>query len=298
MTVIRMKVSTMRSRAAVLVALIALVPAIGTTTSARADGNGTLGGTPPELGVGLNVSIPGTSGTGHESYGAHDPNAPRPVFTRAVPASSGDGASGFNFCQIGPPDLAHFPLGNGWWFNIELFDTATGAYIATVDRLCVLSAAGAVGAPPAPTLPQPPTIGEIWNAVGLPTPPVGASPAARGITGLPTWVWTAGSAPVAVGVALDGYRVTGTARVVGYGVYSGEGGWVRSNEAGAAGDPASAHTYETTGTYRLGVATLWTATAVMTGPGLATPLTIDLGTAVVTNALDYPVVEIRSRLLP
>jgi hypothetical protein len=73
---------------------------------------------------------------------------------------------------------------------------------------------------------------------------------------------------------------------------------VRGKHPGAAGDPAFAHTYETTGTYRLGVATLWTATAVMSGPGLTAPLTIDLGTAVVTNARDYPVVEIRSRLLP
>jgi hypothetical protein len=164
--------------------------------------------------------------------------------------------------------------------------------------MCVQAVSPAGGAPPAPTLPQPPTIGEIWDAARLPTPLVGVSPPARGITGLPTWVWTTGSAPVAVGVALDGYRVTGVARVVGYGVYSGEGGWVRSDHAGAPGDPASAHTYETTGIYRLGVATLWTATAVMTGPGLTTPLTIDLGTAVVTNARDYPVVQIRSRLLP
>jgi hypothetical protein len=279
-------------------ALIALATTIGTTSSAGAAGNGTLGSSPPEIGVGLSVSAPGASGTGHETYGAGDPKAPRPVFTRAVPASSGVGASGFNFCQIGPLDPAHFPLGNGWWFDIELFNTETGAYIATVDRMCVLSAVGATGAPPAPTLPQPPTIGEIWDSVGLPTPPVGVSPAVRGITGLPTWVWTAGSAPVVVGVTLDGYRITGTARVVGFGVFPGEGGWVQSDHAGAAGDPAFAHTYEATGTYRLGVATLWTATAVMTGPGLTTPLTIDLGTAVVTNARDYPVVEIRSRLLP
>jgi len=36
---------------------------------------------------------------------------------------------------------------------------------------------------------------------------------------------------------------------------------------------------------------------VLTGPGLATPLVINLGTALVTNGRDYPVVEIRSRLL-
>ena len=131
----------------------------------------------------------------------------------------------------------------------------------------------------------------------MPTPPIGVSPAAKGITGLPTWVWTAGSAPVGVAVSLLGYRVTGTASIVGYGVFPGEGGWVRSATAGRAGDPAFAHVYEHTGIYRLGVATLWTATAVMTGPGLAAPVRINLGTAVVTNALDYPVAQIRSRLL-
>ena len=82
------------------------------------------------------------------------------------------------------------------------------------------------------------------------------SPETNGITGLPTWVWTSGSAPVGVSVTLLGYRVTGTARVVGYGVFPGEGGWVRSRVAGGPGDPAFAHTYETVGTYRLGVATL------------------------------------------
>lgn len=278
--------------------VMALVASNAMTAPVRAAGAGTLGGTPPVIGVGLIVSVPGAAGSGHQTYAATDPKAPRPVFERAIPASSGEGASGLNFCQIGPRD-PRYPLGNGWVFSIELFETATGTYIATVGTMCVLSATGAAGGPPPPpTLAQPPTIGAIWDAAGLPTPPVGVSPAARGITGLPTWVWTRGAAPVGVAVSLSGYRVTGTARVVGYGVYSGEGGWAHGNDAGAPGDPAFAHTYETTGTYRLGVATLWTATAVMTGPGLSAPLTIDLGTAVVTNGRDYPVTEIRSRLLP
>ena len=70
-----------------------------------------------------------------------------------------------------------------------------------------------------------------------------------------------------------------------------------STGAGTPDAPAAEHSYETTGTFRLGVATRWSASAVMTGPGLATPLTIDLGTAIVTNGRDYPVVQIRSRLL-
>ena len=72
---------------------------------------------------------------------------------------------------------------------------------------------------------------------------------------------------------------------------------MHSTGAGTPDAPAAEHTYETTGTFRLGVATRWSASAVMTGPGLATPLTIDLGTAIVTNGRDYPVVQVRSRLL-
>ena len=146
-------------------------------------------------------------------------------------------------------------------------------------------------------MPQPPTIGEIWRSIALPVPSIGASPSARGITGLSTRVWTDGSGPVAIAVSLGGFTITGTANVIGYGVFAGEDGWISSAEAGAADDPAAEHTYETTGTYRLGVATRWSASAVISGPGLVTPLTIDLGTAIVTNGRDYPVVQIRSRLV-
>ncbi|HEY5013652.1 MAG TPA: hypothetical protein VIK61_13245, partial [Acidimicrobiia bacterium] len=113
----------------------------------------------------------------------------------------------------------------------------------------------------------------------------------------PTWIWTGGAAPVAVSVSLSGFRITGTARVVGYGEFPGEGGWFRSRAGGSVDHPAFTHTYETAGTYRLGVATLWSASAVLTGPGLAAPLAFELGTAVVTNGRDYAVVSVRTHLL-
>ena len=290
----------MSARRIPAVLVVAMAAALWIPTAASAGGGeGSLGGTPPELGVGLLVSVAGIAGSGHDTYAAGDQSAPRPVFERAIPATSGIGIAGLsNLCQIGPVDPA-YPLGNGWVFDIELFATASGAYLGTIGTICKPFAPGAPNAPPpAPVLAQPPTIGEIWSAVGLPTPPIGVSPARNGVTGLPSWVWTNGSAPISVAVSLSGYRITGTASVIGYGVFPGEGGWTRSRVAGGPGDPAFAHTYEATGTYRLGVATLWSATAVMTGPGLAAPLTIDLGTAVVTNARDYLVTQIRSRLLP
>jgi hypothetical protein len=248
------------------------------------------------------VSVAGAAGSGHDVYPADDPSAPRPVFLRAIPAEVGDpGAGGLSNLCFTPrgPTGPKYALGNGWVFNIELFATADGRYLATIGAVCQpLDPAAPSEAPPAPPVVQPPTIGEIWRSVGLPVPAIGVSPAARGITGLPTWVWTKGSAPVTVSVSLSGYTITGTARVVGYGAFAGEGGWVRSRVAGGPGDPASEHTYEKTGTYRLGVATLWSADAVITGFSLTTPVTIDLGTAVVTNGRDYPVIQIRSRLLP
>jgi hypothetical protein len=264
-------------------------------------GGGDFGGTPPVLGVGLLVAAPGHDGDGAGvTYHAGDPAAPRPVYTRAIPArSSGPGdLSNLCFTPAGPVGPA-YGLGNGWVYAVDLFSSADGRDLGTVGTICQpLTAPAAAGPPGPPDLAQPPTIGEIWRAAGLAAPPIGTSPAARGVTGLATDVWTAGAGPVAVAVALDGYRVTGIARVEGYAVYTGDGEWVRVDHAGSAQAPALARTYETRGTYRLGVATLWSATAVMTGPGLAAPLAIDLGTAFVTNARDYPVVSIRSVLLP
>jgi hypothetical protein len=286
--------------------IVGVVAAMTAVLSVPADarglvGGGKLGDTPPELGVGLRVSVAGPAGSGHDVYSADDPSAPRPVFLRAIPAEVGDPGAGAlsNLCFTPRgPTGPEYALGNGWVFNIELFATADGRYLATVGAVCQpLDPAAPTEAPPAPPVVQPPTIGEIWRSVGLPEPAIGVSPAARGVTGLPTWVWTKGSARVSLSVSLSGYSITGSAHVVGYGAYAGEGGWVRSRVAGGPGTPASEHTYEKTGTYRLGVATLWSADAVLTGFGLTAPVTIDLGTAVVTNARDYPVIQIRSRLV-
>ena len=265
-------------------------------------GDGRLGGTPPELGVGLLVSVPGTGGNGNDTYGADDPSAPRPLYVRAIPAEVGqDGAGGLsNLCRTPRgPTGPEYALGNGWWFDIDLFASADGRFIATIDAVCEpLDPAARDQAPPPPPVEQPPTVGELWRSVGLPAPAIGVSPATRGITGLPTWVWVNGAAtPVAVSLSLRGYSITGTASVVGYGVFTGDGGWIRRGRAGGPTDPAVTHIYEKTGTYRLGVATLWSAGAVITGPGITFPFTLDLGTALVTSGRDYPVIQIRSRLL-
>ena len=43
-----------------------------------------------------------------------------------------------------------------------------------------------VAAPP-PTLPEPPTIGEVWRAIQLPIPVVGANPVSRGVKPFSTY---------------------------------------------------------------------------------------------------------------
>jgi hypothetical protein len=305
----------MRRRSAALAAMTALaivvgLPAAPGPAGARignppvgADagvGGGDFGGTPPVLGVGLLVAAPGHRGALGTTYHSDDPAAPRPLYTRAIPATSGGDPDLSNLCFTPEgPQGPEYGLGNGWWFEIHLFSAADGRDLGTTGAVCQpLTAPAADGPPAPPEIPQPPTIGEVWRAVGLGAPPLGTSPAVRGVTGLPTWVWTAPAAPVGVAVTLDGYRVAGTARAEGYAVYTGDGDWVRVDGAGRPDDPALAHTYETRGVYRLGVATIWTATATMTGPGLAAPLTVDLGAALVTNARDYPVISVRSVLLP
>jgi len=300
-----------RTRVATVVVAIAVVLATPVRAGAQSGnravdaasgtGGGTFGGTPPELGVGLLVTAPGTAdGGGHDVFHAGDPAAPRPVFARAIPADSGDGNGIENLCRTpAGPTGPEYAIGNGWNFFIELFATVDGRYLGSAGVVCQpLAGPASDGPPDPPDVPQPPTIGEIWRAAGLAAPAIGTNPEVRGVTGLPTWVWTGSAAPVTVAVALDGYRITGRASVVGYGGYSGEGRWTRSDAPGDANDPAFTHTYETRGTYRLGVATIWNADAVMTGPGLATPLSIDLGSALVTNARDYPVVSVRSVLTP
>jgi hypothetical protein len=282
----------------VVVAMLAAIPTAGVAQAET--GQGTFGGSPPTLGVGLRVTVAGSDGNGSTTFSDDDPALPRPVFTLAVPAlPAGAGAGGLgNLCQVpGTPRDPAFPLGNGWNFEIQLFRSSDGEYLATIGAFCQPLDPGAPNQPPVPpTLPQPPTIAEIWRSIGLPVPPIGASPSARGITGLPTRVWTEGAGPVAIAVSLGGFTITGTATIVGYGVFAGDG-WMHSTGAGTPDAPAGEHTYETTGTFRLGVATRWSAVAVISGPGLATPLTIDLGIAVVTNGRDYPVVQVRSRLL-
>ena len=187
----------------------------------------------------------------------------------------------------------------GWRYTVYKRDRATGALIGEPEDICVpLTDITSPMPPPPPVLPQPPTIGEIWNAAALPAPQIGISPTTEGVTGLETWMWAADPrTSVAVSVTLNGFTVTGTAQLVGYHFDFGEGAAASSTTGGNAEQPAVRHTYETKGQYTIRVATMWRGQFVMTGPGITTPLPVDLRTAQLTNTRAYPVVEIRSVLV-
>jgi hypothetical protein len=146
-------------------------------------------------------------------------------------------------------------------------------------------------------LPDPPTIGEIWDAVALSPPQIGVSPGDEGVTGLETRLWAANPrTDVGVSVTLDGFTVTGTAHLVGYRFDFGDGDATTTSTAGSAAVPAARHVYETKGAYALRIAALWRGQFEMTGPGIATPVPVDLRTAQLTTTRNYRVAEIRSVL--
>jgi hypothetical protein len=99
-------------------------------------------------------------------------------------------------------------------------------------------------------------------------------------------------------VTLDGYRVAGVARLVGYRFSPGDGSMVTSTRPGSKANPAATHLYDVKGTYELQAASVWQADVTMTGPGLSTPVPVTIGTAVVSATRSYRVVEVRSTLLP
>jgi hypothetical protein len=152
-----------------------------------------------------------------------------------------------------------------------------------------------------PALPEPPTIGEVWRAIQLPLPVVGANPVSRGVTGLATRLWSGGAQTAVVRARIDGFTVVGSARVVEYRFATDEG-YLGAGGPGSEASPAFTHDFATKGAHTLMVSSVWRATVTMVGPGVAVPVPIDINVAVLTATADYPVTEVRSspprRLMP
>jgi hypothetical protein len=274
---------------------IAFSVALITATAAAAfgdtgSGSGGLGGgsNDPSITVGLRVYAPGAGTT---SFAPHDAAAPRPVRYEAIPNHSPPPGLD-NLCNAGAPPAIVW----GWRYTVNTIDNATGQVLAT-EQVCVaFPTADRSAPPPPPPLPLPPTIGEIWDAIGIPAPGLGVDPAAEGVVGLETRLWSGGGTDVAVGVAINGFTVTGTAHLTEYRFDPGDGTITSDTTAGSHDAPAARHVYDRKARYTLGVASVWQATVTMTGPGFAAPVPIAIGSAVISATRVYRVVEVRSVL--
>ncbi len=179
------------------------------------------------------------------------------------------------------------PLGG---VEYHVVGTRADGGIASDERVCVpITTAGVT--PPPPPQPQPPTFAETWRAARLPQPTILTDPSTRGITGLDTRIWTAGTSTKSIVATVRGYRIVGTATLDHYTI---------SVDGGPVQDAGSGHyTFETKGKHTIVIGAVWHGTATLTGPGLIAPITLpDIGTATLTSTRTYPVNEIRSVLQP
>ncbi len=248
-------------------------------------GAGVIGGGPGggTLTVGLTVSIDGSPG-----IPAASDQAPRPYRVVAVPAHDPTNPLA-GIC----PSATGF-AGFGWIFTVTTSDNTNGAIIAIDTRCVPLTGPLANGLPPGPA--QPPTIGEIWRTAVIPLPTLGLSPPDVGVTGLATWMWSTSAKTVVINATIDGWTVVGIAVRSGFVFDSGEGSNQNSDDGGSPTTPALVHTFETKGVETVEVGTVWIANVTMTGPGVPVRDT-NIGSATLSVSADYPVVEIRSRLI-
>ena len=265
--------------------------------ASTAEGSGELdGGT---LGVGIESDSGGLDGAGGP-VAAASPSLPRLVHytSTPLPAGGSDGVDGSPICNAGTAAAPVF----GWLYDVVAY--SRNNTILSEEHVCVPfpdPAADPSVPPPAPVLPPPPTIGDVWRAIALPRPVVGANPVTRGVTGLDTRLWSGGPDAVQVAVAMGGFRITGTARVVEYRFFTDEGYLGATPGPGNESEPGVTHRFSVKGAHSVSVASVWRATVTMTaigaGPGGAIAVPIDIDTAVLTATVAYPVTEVRSRLV-
>ncbi len=274
--------------------LIALVAALLVVTGARptaatVEGSGELHG--DRFGVGIEVGTQGSI-----SLDAGSPALPRLVSYRWTPLAPGRPGSLENLCNAAGPITDPAQVVFGWLY--EVVAIARGGRVLSVKHECVpFPDPNDRSTPPAPPDLVVPTVGDVWRAVALPRPVVGANPVTRGVTGLDTWLWSGGPTVAQVVATIGAFRISGTARVVGYRFATDEGFLGETVAPGDDAQPAATHRFARKGPHTLSVSTVWRATVTMTGPGGAASVPVELDTAVLTATVDYPVVEVRSRLV-
>lgn len=142
--------------------------------------------------------------------------------------------------------------------------------------------------------PPPPTAEEIRGLAAAPVPEINLAPASRGVTGVPTRLWSGSDAPIAVGpLTLRGWSVTGTATPTSWTWETGTGQTLSSSHAGTSESPAATYTYETKGTFIVETSVSYSGDFIVLGPyGVTVSATI--GAIDVTTTQPYDVVEVRS----
>lgn len=193
-----------------------------------------------------------------------------------------------------------------------LIDTRDGSEVRRqngcqgIDDPATPANEGAPAPPPPP--PPPPSAGEVLDAIPLPDPAFGISPA-QGLTGAKAEAMTAlwdenGSAPRSVSVTIRGYVVTATASpsewewdMLADGPTStrNPGGILHSNAPGTRDDPAARYTYFTEGDYRITLTVTWGGSFTFSGNGVPSE-TRPLGTTTQESSTGYHVLQIRPAL--
>ena len=152
----------------------------------------------------------------------------------------------------------------------------------------------------------PPSRAQIERALAeapWPASTTGLDPYVDGLTGLETRVWstTLPAQPISVGVGNS--TVVGTAVPVLYRWHMGDGTSVTAAHPGSAQSPAATHVYETKGDYEVVLEIEWQAdvevvTQLPGGGVLRFRQDPPLAPVTIAGSRDYPVVEVRSILVP
>lgn len=110
----------------------------------------------------------------------------------------------------------------------------------------------------------------------------------RGVTGLDTYLWADPQAPVNTDASIRGYPVACTTTPVRWTFTTGDGGaYTADIPGGPHPGQVATHLYETTSDYTLGLDVTW---VLDTNYGS--------GSVIRSTTTPYPVIEIRSVLLP
>jgi hypothetical protein len=273
-------------RVAVVVAMVLGVSPM--RAGATTEGSGEL------RGGRLFVGVEATSGGQVAQIDARSSSLPPLVHYRSTPLPGGRAGTLGNICNAAtPPDVLF-----GWLYDVVGY-TSDGRMVSDTPVCVPFPDQANRSVPPAPLLglPPTPTVGDVWRAVTLPAPVVGVNPVSRGVTGLDSWLWSGGPQTAQIAVTLGGFRVTGVARLVEYRFFTDEGYLGASATPGDAASPAAKHRFATKGAHLLGVSSVWRARVTIVGAGGAAPVPLDIDSAVLTATVDYPVTEVRSRLV-